>query len=167
MDTQASTCDRVACLKGVILMDYELRRRLLKNAEEYIRPYLPESVLLTDDGVLSYDYYSPIMYLDAGFITKRDLYDILREFIQYSLKGWTTYSTLFKEKLVHLVDESKEPRDYLIVLNIIFDLIRHGCFVKSQIVDILKDTTNMRALLELIKWDDYSVFEERKERFEL
>lgn len=149
-------------------MSYELHRKLLQDAMEYILPYLPDGVILTEDGDVSYDYYYPLVGLKASFIVKRDLYNVLRKFIIYSFaKGWIPYITTFKKELLYLFDESKEPREYLIVLRIIFDLIRHGYFTKSQIVDILKDTTNTQGLLELIKWDDYSVFAERKERFKL
>ena len=66
---------------------------------------------------------------------------------------------------LYLMNVSKEPSTCHQLLRLLYKLIQLGIFAKNELIDVCKDTENIPALLELIKYDDYSVFDER--RFEL
>lgn len=66
---------------------------------------------------------------------------------------------------LYLMNVSKEPSTYHHLLRLLHKFIQLGIFTKTELVDACKDTENIPALMELIKYDDYSVFDER--RFDL
>ena len=66
---------------------------------------------------------------------------------------------------LYLMNVSRNPGTCHQLLRLLYKIIQLGIFTKNELIDACKDTENIPALMELIKYDDYSVFDER--RFEL
>lgn len=143
--------------------DHALYRELVNDAKDYIRPDIEDTCTTFDgEGRLSFSYTeAPLVYTE-----KMDIYDSLLWFI----KDITIrHHTLFDDgsgygegqRLWMILDKSKQPRDYTIVLQIIFKMIRRGFLNKQEVIDAVCKTENTAALVELIKFEDYSVFDER------
>lgn len=131
---------------------------LLTMAIDFIKPYLSEVTHVDSNGVLSYSYTTgPLFYHPM-----HEIYEALRAFIKDVTIRHRTLEEGQGNRLWMILDCTKEPRDYSVVLRIIFSMIRMGLFTKQQVVDAVSKTENLPALMELIKYDDYSVFDERK-----
>lgn len=131
---------------------------LLTMAIEFVKPYLNELTYIdSNSGALSYSYTAPLFYHPM-----HNIYEALRAFIKDVTIRHRTLEEGQGNRLWMILDHTKEPRDYSVVLRIIFSMIRMGLFTKQQVVDAVSKTENLPALMELIKYDDYSVFNERK-----
>ena len=131
---------------------------LLTTAIEFVKPYIGEGVYVDADGALSYSYYAGPLLFNPMYA----VYDVLRAFIIDVTMRHRTLAEGQGNRLWMILDKAKESRDYSVVLRIIFSMIRMGFFTKQQVVDAVSKTENIPALMELIKYDDYSVFNERK-----
>lgn len=131
---------------------------LLTMAIEFIKPYIKNGTYIDNNGVLSQSYYEGPLDYNPMY----GLYYELRAFIRDITIRRRTIEEGQGNRLLVILDHTKEPRDYAVVLRIIFSMIRMGLFTKQQVVDAVSETENLPALIELIKYDDYSVFNERK-----
>lgn len=131
---------------------------LLTTAIEFIKPYIKNGTYIDNNGVLSQSYYEGPLDYNPMY----GLYYELRAFIRDITIRRRTIEEGQGNRLLVILDRTKEPRDYAVVLRIIFSMIRMGFFTKQQVVDAVSKTENLPALMELIKYDDYSVFNERK-----
>ena len=143
--------------------DHALYRELINDAKEYIRPDIEGTCTTFDgEGRLSFSYTeAPLLYTE-----KMDTYDALLWFIKnITIRHCSLFddSSSYGEgrRLWAILDRSKQPRDYTIVLQIIFKMIRRGFLNKREVIDAVSKTKNTAALVELIKFEDYSVFDER------
>lgn len=131
---------------------------LMSMAIDLITPYIDDRVYIDTDGVLLHSYYEgPLLHCPLMY----DVYEALRAFIKDITIRHRTLEEGQGNRLWMILDHTKEPRDYSVVLRIIFSMIRMGLFTKQQVVDAVSKTENLPALMELIKYDDYSVFDER------
>lgn len=144
------------------MINYELRDELICMLKDYIRPYVPNDIYLDEYGHLNYRLEAPKDFSEkrAKFYNMLPLYEKIRGMIFDLLIRGMPFDSLPMYDMRRVFDGSKDSREYTIVLNIIFCLIKHGYIKKRQIVDAVSETTNTKALLELIRWNDYSVFEE-------
>lgn len=135
-----------------------MANELLTMAIDFIKPYIDKGTYIDNNGVLAQSYYEgPLWYCPMY-----DVYEDLRAFIKDVTIRHRTLEEGEGNRLWMILDHTKEPRDYSVVLRIIFSMIRMGLFTKQQVVDAVSKTENIPALVELIKYDDYSVFNERK-----
>lgn len=143
-------------------------------AKDFVKSYLIDGVCeLNDNGHIVLSYAANYLPIDNHY----NLYDDLHRFIALSingkhdtislwrLKGQPLDSGLCSRLLLPLLDASKDQKDYQHILRIIFCMIKHGVYSKNDFVDELKDTTNILALLEIIKYDDFTVMTD-SHRFE-
>lgn len=170
-------------------MSYENKERcwdeVLALAKEFIEPYLDKNrglVEIGQNGQLLYTYNSttPIVYE----LNVLEYYDDLIHFLSLSIKGYsrgialylpagdlcgrsTRPARLIKQILLPILDNFLDPRDYSVIVRIIYSLIRHDIYTKNDFVDNLKDTKNIPALMEIIKYDDFTVMTPKDERFNL
>lgn len=144
-------------------------------AKEFVKPYLIDGVCeLNDNGHIVLSYTANYLPVDKHY----DMYEDLCRFIALSingrykmialwrLKGQPLDSRLCSRLLLPLLDESKDPKDYQHIVRIIFYMIRNKIYSKNDFVDAFKDTTNIPALLEIIKYDDFTVMTDNH-RFDL
>lgn len=143
-------------------------------AKEFVKPYLLEGVCeLNDNGHIILSYSANYLPYNKHY----DMYEALCRFIALSINGRYKVIALWQLKgqpldprlcsrLLPLLDESKDPKDYQHIIRIIFCMIRNGVYSKNDFVDALKDTTNIPALLEIIKYDDFTVMTDNH-RFDL
>lgn len=152
----------------------------MEYAKEFVKPYLVAGVCeFNKDDHIVYSYDAPYMPFDYHY----EIYDRLHRFIGLSINGkhdtialWELSSQsrdsrlcarlLRLLQLVSLLDECKDPKDYQHIVRIIFCMIRNGIYSKSEFIDMAKDTTNTPALLEIIKYDDFTVMTDNH-RFDL
>lgn len=143
-------------------------------AKEFVMPYLIDGVCELDkNDHIGFSYranYLPINY-------HYDIYDKLHRFIGLSINGKYDTILLWRlrgqpldsrlcSRLVPILNECKDPKDYRHIVRIIFCMIRNGVYSKNEFVDALKDTSNTPALLEIIKYDDFTVMTDNH-RFDL
>lgn len=139
--------------------DYALYKELANDARDFIRPYLEHtSAELNFNGDIVFtDKPMPMLYDPM-----MDVYESLRFFIMdITIRHGTLADRHQGRRLLKILNRSKNPRDYTIVLQIIFKMIRRGFLNKREVVDAVSKTENTAALVELLKFEDYSVFDER------
>jgi hypothetical protein len=143
-------------------------------AKDFVKPYLIDGVC-----VINENYHIVLPYL-SNYLPDDyhyDIYDKLHRFIALAINGKYDTMTLWRLKgqpldsklcltLVPLLDECKDPKDYQHIIRIIFCMIRNSIYSKNEFIDALKDTTNTPALLEIIKYDDFTVMTDNH-RFDL
>lgn len=131
---------------------------LRTDAKEFIRPYLKLGEMsFMSDGSLSVSYDASPMFYSPKILE----YEDLRQFIRNITVLNKTLEQGEGKRLLRLLNNSKEPHDYTVILQIIFKLIRKGFLNKQKLIDAVSKTENIPALVELIKFEDYSVFDER------
>ena len=131
---------------------------LRTDAKEFIRPYLKLGEMsFMSDGSLSISYNTSPMFYSPRIL----IYEDLRQFIRNITVLGKTLENHEGRRLLMLLNNSKEPHDYTVILQIIFKMIRRGFLNKREVIDAVCKTENTAALVELIKFEDYSVFDER------
>ena len=143
-------------------------------AKEFVMPYLIADVCeLNKNDHIVFSYTET--YLPANY--HYEIYDKLHRFIALAINGkydtialWELQDRLCDSRLcsylVPILNECKDPKDYQHIVRIIFCMIRNGIYSKNEFVDALKETTNTPALLEIIKYDDFTVMTDNH-RFDL
>ena len=131
---------------------------LRMDAKEFIRPYIAMGdYSFMSDGSLSISYDTSPMFYSPKILE----YEDLRQFIRNITVLNKTLEQGEGKRLLRLLNNSKEPHDYTVILQIIFKMIRKGFLNKQKLIDAVSKTENIPALVELIKFEDYSVFDER------
>lgn len=132
-------------------------------AKEFVMPYLVDGVCeLNEYDHIVLSYAAAYLPMDYHY----DVYADMRSFISVSVINGKYNDTDTILWLLPLLDECKDPKDYQHIIRIIYCMIRHGVYSKNEFIDALKDTTNLPALLEIIKYDDFTVMTDNH-RFDL
>ena len=139
--------------------------------KEFVDPYLYKTCVEIDsEGYLVYAYTDKPVAYDS-------IMGVVRMMINGSYRFEFLFQTgkrrredgmgfIIKDYLLPIVNQLKDPRDYQYILRIIFSMIHNGVCTKNEFVDNLKDTDNLPVLLELIKYDNFTVMTDNH-RFDL
>ena len=137
----------------------------MAHAKEFVKPYLIKNVCELDKyGTIVLSYMANYIPIDYHY----DVYEDLYRFIALAVNGRHNGIMLWEIKgqprnpklcsqLLSPLNTCKDPKDYQHIVNIIFCMIRHKIYSKNDFVDALKDTTNIPSLMEIIKYDDFTV----------
>ena len=145
---------------------------------EFVDPYLYKTCVEVDDkGHLVYCYAEKPVAYDWHLTAYESIISVIGMMINGSYRFEFLFQTgkrrredgmgfLIKEYLLPIVNQLKDHKDYQYILRIIFSMIHNGVYTKNEFVDNLKDTDNLPLLLELIKYDSFTVMTDNH-RFDL
>ena len=130
---------------------YEQLDALNPIAEEYLRNFVGSS----KDFVNVYGVRNFIRWCTIGYKGHTSQVMYLPSTSRIDFPSSIRYT-------LYLMNVSKEPGTCHRLLRLLYKIIQLGIFTKTELVDTCKDTENIPALMGLIKYDDYSVFDERR-----